>query len=37
VASAVNDALASRGAGPVVSLPIKPADVWLAIQQAGQR
>jgi len=31
VASAVNDALAARGAGPVLSLPIRPADVWLAL------
>jgi 3-oxo-Delta1-steroid hydratase/dehydrogenase large subunit len=31
VASAVNDALAARGAGPVRSLPIRPADVWLAL------
>jgi CO/xanthine dehydrogenase Mo-binding subunit len=33
VASAVNDALAARGAGPLLSLPIKPADVWLALQR----
>ena len=32
VASAVNDALAGRGVGPLLSLPIKPADVWQAIQ-----
>jgi CO/xanthine dehydrogenase Mo-binding subunit len=32
VASAVNDALAGRGAGPVLSLPIRPADVWQAIR-----
>jgi CO/xanthine dehydrogenase Mo-binding subunit len=31
VASAVNDALAARGAGPILSLPIRPADVWLAL------
>jgi 3-oxo-Delta1-steroid hydratase/dehydrogenase large subunit len=31
VASAVNDALAARGAGPILSLPIKPGDVWLAL------
>jgi CO/xanthine dehydrogenase Mo-binding subunit len=35
VASAVNDALAARGAGPVRSLPIKPADVWLALGGEG--
>ena len=33
VASAVNDALAGCGAGPVLSLPIKPADVLLALQK----
>ncbi len=37
VASAVNDALAGRGAGPVLSLPIRPADVWLAIRRAAER
>ena len=31
VASAVNDALAASGAGPILSLPIRPADVWLAL------
>jgi CO/xanthine dehydrogenase Mo-binding subunit len=31
VASAVNDALAACGAGPILSLPIRPADVWLAL------
>jgi 2-furoyl-CoA dehydrogenase large subunit len=35
VASAVNDALAGCGAGPVLSLPIKPADVWQAISGAA--
>jgi CO/xanthine dehydrogenase Mo-binding subunit len=35
VASAVNDALAARGAGPVRSLPIKPCDVWLALGGAS--
>jgi CO/xanthine dehydrogenase Mo-binding subunit len=35
VASAVNDALAARGAGPVLSLPIRPADVWLALGGAS--
>jgi hypothetical protein len=35
VASAVNDALAGRGAGPVLSLPIRPADVWLAIRRSA--
>jgi 2-furoyl-CoA dehydrogenase large subunit len=35
VASAVNDALAGCGAGPVRSLPIKPADVLLALHRAG--
>ena len=34
VASAVNDALAGCGAGPVLSLPIKPADVLQALQRA---
>ena len=34
VASAVNDALAGCGAGPILSLPIKPADIWLALQRA---
>ena len=37
VASAVNDALAGRGAGPVLSLPIRPADLWLAIRRAAER
>jgi CO/xanthine dehydrogenase Mo-binding subunit len=37
VASAVNDALAGRGAGPVLSLPIRPADVWLALRDAAER
>lgn len=32
VAGAVNDALAARGAGPVRSLPIKPADIWAALR-----
>jgi CO/xanthine dehydrogenase Mo-binding subunit len=32
VASAVNDALAAHGAGPLLSLPIKPADVWRALR-----
>jgi CO/xanthine dehydrogenase Mo-binding subunit/aerobic-type carbon monoxide dehydrogenase small subunit (CoxS/CutS family) len=35
VASAVNDALAGRGAGPVLSLPIKPADIWQALQRSA--
>ena len=34
VASAVNDALAGCGACPILSLPIKPADIWLALQRA---
>jgi CO/xanthine dehydrogenase Mo-binding subunit len=35
VASAVNDALAGCGAAPVLSLPIKPADVWQALQRSA--
>jgi CO/xanthine dehydrogenase Mo-binding subunit len=35
VASAVNDALAARGAGPILSLPIKPGDVWLALSNSS--
>jgi CO/xanthine dehydrogenase Mo-binding subunit len=31
VASAVNDALAAAGTGPVLSLPIRPDDVWEAL------
>ena len=33
VASAVNDALAGGGAGPLLSLPIKPSDIWLALHE----
>jgi 2-furoyl-CoA dehydrogenase large subunit len=35
VASAVNDALAGAGAPPVLSLPIKPSDVWAALADTG--
>ncbi len=35
VASAVNDALAGCGAGPVLSLPIKPADIWQVLQRSA--
>jgi CO/xanthine dehydrogenase Mo-binding subunit len=35
VASAVNDALTARGAEPVHSLPIKPSDIWSAVQRVA--
>jgi 2-furoyl-CoA dehydrogenase large subunit len=33
ISSAVNDALASCGADPVRSLPIRPGDVWAALRE----
>jgi CO/xanthine dehydrogenase Mo-binding subunit len=37
VASAVNDALTGHGARPLCSLPIKPSDVWAALQASRER
>ncbi|MBO0890111.1 MAG: xanthine dehydrogenase family protein molybdopterin-binding subunit [Acidothermales bacterium] len=36
VASAVNDALAASGVAPVMSLPMKPSDVWAAINRTTE-
>lgn len=36
VAGAVNDALTGAGAPPVLSLPIKPSDIWSALRTTKQ-
>jgi CO/xanthine dehydrogenase Mo-binding subunit len=36
VAGAVNDALDAVGAAPIHNLPIKPSDIWSALQAAEQ-
>lgn len=35
VAGAVNDALTAHGAAPIHSLPIKPSDIWAALQHTA--
>jgi 2-furoyl-CoA dehydrogenase large subunit len=36
VAGAVNDALTAAGAAPIHALPIKPSDIWSALQVAAR-